>query len=216
MTTTQLQLRRDTAANIAGVTPAQGEPIYDVTNNRLVMGDGTTPGGRPYPGVDGSDNLVLPAGETFPTVSPINGAVLTDTTQASYAEGTWAPTLIGSTTAGSPTYTTQVGSWTRIGRVVMCQFKVAVSALGGMAGNLEIGGLPFASANVSSDQGNGVVGAMTGVALDSGYTFASLLVLPNESFITFEENGSGKANQPLPVSDLTAPVTISGTVAYHV
>ena len=42
MTTTQLQLRRDTATNIAGITPAQGEPLYDATNDRLVMGDGAT------------------------------------------------------------------------------------------------------------------------------------------------------------------------------
>ena len=45
MTTTQLQLRRDTTTNIDGVTPAQGEPIYDVTRKALVVGDGATPGG---------------------------------------------------------------------------------------------------------------------------------------------------------------------------
>ena len=46
MTTTQLQLRRDTTANIGGVTPAQGEPIYDVTRKALVLGDGATAGGN--------------------------------------------------------------------------------------------------------------------------------------------------------------------------
>jgi hypothetical protein len=45
MTTTQRQLRRDTTANIAGVTPAQGEPLYDVTRQALVLGDGATAGG---------------------------------------------------------------------------------------------------------------------------------------------------------------------------
>ncbi len=45
MTTTQLQLRRDTTANVGAITPAQGEPIYDVTRKALVLGDGATLGG---------------------------------------------------------------------------------------------------------------------------------------------------------------------------
>jgi hypothetical protein len=46
MTTTQLQLRRDTTANVGAITPAQGEPIYDATRKALVLGDGTTAGGN--------------------------------------------------------------------------------------------------------------------------------------------------------------------------
>ena len=42
---TQVQLRRDTAANVAAFTGAQGEVIVDTTNNRLVAQDGATPGG---------------------------------------------------------------------------------------------------------------------------------------------------------------------------
>jgi hypothetical protein len=43
----QVKRRRDTAANIAGFTPAQGELIVDVTNNRVIVGDGSTVGGWP-------------------------------------------------------------------------------------------------------------------------------------------------------------------------
>ena len=43
----QVQLRRDTASNIASFTPAQGEGIVDLTNNRFVVGDGSTAGGHP-------------------------------------------------------------------------------------------------------------------------------------------------------------------------
>lgn len=45
MTATQTQLRRDTSANVAAATPASGEPGWDTTNKRLVVGDGTTAGG---------------------------------------------------------------------------------------------------------------------------------------------------------------------------
>lgn len=41
----QVQLRRDTAANISGVAGAQGEVWVDTTNNRLVVNDGSTAGG---------------------------------------------------------------------------------------------------------------------------------------------------------------------------
>ena len=43
----QVKHRRDTAANIAAFTPAQGELIVDTTNNRVIVGDGTTVGGWP-------------------------------------------------------------------------------------------------------------------------------------------------------------------------
>lgn len=45
--TTQLQLRRGTATQVAAFTPAQGEAVVDTTNNRVVIGDGTTVGGWP-------------------------------------------------------------------------------------------------------------------------------------------------------------------------
>lgn len=41
----QVKHRRDSAANIAGFTPAQGELIVDTTNNRVIVGDGATAGG---------------------------------------------------------------------------------------------------------------------------------------------------------------------------
>jgi hypothetical protein len=43
----QVKHRRDTAANIATFTPAQGELIVDTTNNRVIVGDGATVGGFP-------------------------------------------------------------------------------------------------------------------------------------------------------------------------
>jgi len=41
----QLKRRRDTAANVAAFTGAQGELIVDTTNNRVTVHDGVTPGG---------------------------------------------------------------------------------------------------------------------------------------------------------------------------
>lgn len=48
MTTTQTQLRRGTSAQVASMTPVDGEPVYNTTDDRLHMGDGTTAGGIPH------------------------------------------------------------------------------------------------------------------------------------------------------------------------
>lgn len=42
---TQVQLRRDSAANVAAFTGKSGEVIVDTTNNRLCLQDGATAGG---------------------------------------------------------------------------------------------------------------------------------------------------------------------------
>lgn len=59
------------------------------------------------------------------------------------AEASWTPVIYGSTTAGSPTYTVQSGSYWRIGALVFANIDLRLSAKGGMAGNLRISGLPF-------------------------------------------------------------------------
>lgn len=41
----QVKRRRDTATNISTFTPATGELIVDTTNNRVIVGDGSTVGG---------------------------------------------------------------------------------------------------------------------------------------------------------------------------
>ena len=43
----ELKLRRDIDTDIDAMTPAEGEPIYDTTNKRLRVGDGSIAGGTP-------------------------------------------------------------------------------------------------------------------------------------------------------------------------
>lgn len=62
-----------------------------------------------------------------------------------YEKGTFTPIIIGTTTDGVGTYTTQVGNYTRIGNVVTFNLYVNISAHTG-TGNIRISGLPFKSA----------------------------------------------------------------------
>jgi len=61
----------------------------------------------------------------------------------STVEGSWTPTLSGSSTAGTFTYTTQNGSYVRAGNLVVINFAISWSAIGTAAGNIVVNGLPF-------------------------------------------------------------------------
>jgi hypothetical protein len=61
-----------------------------------------------------------------------------------YEEGTFTPTVVGSSTAGTATYSVQEGVYTRIGRCVYYSIALSWSA-GNGTGSLYIGGLPFTS-----------------------------------------------------------------------
>jgi|SRR6185437_11260243 len=60
----QFQLRRGTTAQIAAITPAAGEILYDTTLGALVTGDGATVGGKRLPFFDSSGRIGI--GTTAP------------------------------------------------------------------------------------------------------------------------------------------------------
>ena len=60
-----------------------------------------------------------------------------------YEEGTWTPTIIGSTTAGTATYSGQVASYTKIGRMVQIVGYINWSSGTGTGAAMRIAGLPF-------------------------------------------------------------------------
>ena len=62
-----------------------------------------------------------------------------------YEEGTWTPTITGSTTAGAFTYAVQQGKYTKVGNSVALHCAIAVSATStSPVGDMTITGLPFA------------------------------------------------------------------------
>jgi hypothetical protein len=66
-----------------------------------------------------------------------------------YEEGTFTPRIDGTTTAGTGTYTTQVGTYTKVGNLVKVVMQIVTTGHTG-TGNMIVEGLPFLSANVAS------------------------------------------------------------------
>ena len=89
-----------------------------------------------------------------------------------YEEGTFTPTVVGATTAGTTTYTTQTGKYTRVGRLVTAYGYIAVTGMTG-TGNLSFN-LPFSSSG----------GEYNGSAMTNN------LPWPNAGSITFVAEGS--------------------------
>lgn len=94
-------------------------------------GTGSAPAWSRVPAVDGI---------TFPATQVANaGANVLD----DYEESTWTPVIGGVSGTSGQTYTSQVGLYTKIGRLVIATFDVTLSVEGTITGNVQIQGLPF-------------------------------------------------------------------------
>jgi len=82
------------------------------------------------------------SGITFPATQ---SASTDANTLDDYEEGTWTPVIGGSGGTSGQTYSTQTGTYTKIGRQVTCNFVATLSAKGTITANLQIQGLPFTS-----------------------------------------------------------------------
>ena len=65
-----------------------------------------------------------------------------------YEEGTFTPTIVGGTTSGTASYSTQLGFYTKVGRLVTFNLRVIYTG-GTGTGTLRVAGLPFATSQIA-------------------------------------------------------------------
>ena len=101
--------------------------------------------------VNTTGNLaVLNAGKGIDFSANTHAAGMTSELLNDYEEGTWTPTIIGATSAGTGTYSTQTGTYTKVGRLVSVQIVLTWTAHTG-TGAMKVAGLPFTvSASVAN------------------------------------------------------------------
>jgi hypothetical protein len=92
--------------------------------------------------------LVLGSGQlSFPAVqNPSADANTLD----DYEEGTWTPIFGGTTSQSGQVYSTQAGYYLKVGQLVLAWFRIQLSTLGTITGNVEVKGLPFTAQNVTT------------------------------------------------------------------
>lgn len=112
-----------------------------------------------------------------------------------YEEGTFTPTIEGSSTAGTASYTVQTGAYTRIGRLVYFQIYL-VWASGTGTGDLRVGGIPFNSASSSLAFGGAYAPLFTTVALTASNYSVGAYILSGNSKLVFLQTpvGGGAAS----------------------
>jgi len=163
--------------------------IANNTNNRVVTATGADPAslnGEANLTFDGTD-LTVGTGNVIMATSGKGidfAAKTTDGTSATaeilddYEYGTFVPT------SASSTYTTQVGRYVKVGRMVHFSAQLEVNDHGGSA-SARVSGLPFTSANVTSHVTSISVSYFSGLATNvlwiGGYveTNAATIQFPN-------------------------------------
>jgi hypothetical protein len=120
---------------------------------------------------------------------------------ADYEEGTFTPTVGGSTTAGVGVYTVQTGRYTKVGRLVTVEIHIGWSAHTG-TGNIRILSLPFTVNAVYYSAAT--IGFITNIALSASNTAYAFNEV-NTTFINIVQSPVGGG------SFTDVPMDVAGT-----
>lgn len=126
-----------------------------------------------------------------------------------YEEGTWTPVLTFATPGNqSIAYTTQVGTYTKIGRLVTIQFEILTSTFTHTtaSGNLQVTGLPFTSLSTT---GSGTVGSLLWQGITkASYTNVYSQLSQNSAIMLFTASGSGQSASSIAFGDCPTGGTV--------
>ena len=196
---TLISLRQDNAIvgsiGTAGSRPYISSPSASLHSGLIFTDNGSTgiiaPSTNSGAVTNGTINLGYSAGR-FKDLYLSGGAYLGGTAAAnkldSYEEGTWTPTIIGST-SGSASLTVATSSYTKIGNTVRADCYITTADVTGLSGAVRINGLPFSVVGYapvsvtycnlfSFDEADGV-GGFT----DSGNNYVNLVFGSSKSLI---------------------------------
>ena len=176
-----------TGATVTGTLAATGASTFTGTGKFA-----TTIGvGNATPAASG-------AGITFPATQSASSDA---NTLDDYEEGTFSPTVIGYTTAGTATYARQQAFYTKIGRQVFFNLDIVYSA-GTGAGDVGLAGLPFATGSatmlknfdsitdgITLTAGYYLIGSLIGTSTTTFYLYQSILGSGNFNSIPYDAAG---------------------------
>lgn len=193
-------LTRDASANVRLPIGAGGT---------YLRSDGSDPSWQPIgaadlPLVDLSDNDFL-----FGALPVVNGGTGASTAIAAMnnlaVSGTFTPTFAGDGTAGTWTYSVQVGHYRRIGPIVFAWGSLAAASRpSAPTGNARITGLPFTSLNVSNGHIPVTLDSIDTVNLLATTVQLTARIPPNAAYIEFIENPDNAGGSFLPATSFGA------------
>jgi hypothetical protein len=151
----------------------------------------------------GRGAIQLSAGVGFPAtqVASSDANTLDD-----YEEGTFTPTVSGSTSAGTGTYSNQTGYYTKVGRLVTVTVYMNWTAHTG-TGNMRFSNLPFVAANVATNYNGISIAFLNNIALTAGNVLYGNVELAS-SFVTAIQSPTGGGAYSL------VPIDTAGEIAF--
>jgi hypothetical protein len=169
-------------------------------------GGGTVVGNVTTSGIIGVRGVAFPATQ----VASTDANTLDD-----YEEGTWTPTLEGSSSNPTVTYTTRLGVYTKVGRMVTVCTNILPATYSGGGGTLYITGLPFQSANLSTGVHTGAI-YLNGTDIGVSRTWATAYIPPNVSYVRILGSQNNGAATDINVGDVAANDNIIFSITYFV
>lgn len=139
-----------------------------------------------------------------------NGDTALANTLDDYEEGTFTPSIVGTSTAGTATYGAngQQGRYTKIGNRVFFDLYLAWSAHTG-TGDLQINGLPFTVQN-TTNLNRTFSAIFSNVALTAG-SIGAAFSSPNTTTIALRQLPTGGGSVATVPMDTSAQISISGS-----
>ena len=154
-------------------------------------------------GVGGATPSTSGAGITFPATQSASSDA---NTLDDYEEGTWTSVLGGSTTdPTSVTYANQIGTYTKIGRMVTVFYNLAFTTYTGGSGDFRLKGLPFTA--TGSGIGTAIIESVT---LTAGKTAVTTYLVSGNASARVFQYGSNTSYIDIPLTSMAS----SGTTKY--
>jgi parallel beta-helix repeat protein len=170
----------------------KGTGIYAAYSSRVMIGNCTVTL-NDY-GVSSASSVVHLRGGNTITGTSVNlsvglGGIIVPEDGLQFSDGTWTPSLGGSTGDGTVTYTNQVGWYSRKGKEWTVGGYIQINAVtAAPTGNLEIKGLPATSKNLTGYFAAGVCYA-SGPDLATGMTQTTLMLGSNSAIANIFTSG---------------------------
>ena len=132
-----------------------------------------------------------------------------------YEEGSWNPTLHGYSGGTAGGYSQQVGYYTKIGNIVIANFRLAITNKGTMTGNYTVmRGLPFNHAG--SDAGTASVSRFIGTAISvSGLSMELGGGAPTSCWLTRIAGTGATSDSYLTTAEVGSTFFMQGTLTYR-
>ena len=206
-----------TGANIRAVITSAANPTYSWTGdtdtglfNDTANTIGFSTGGVERARFNSTGNLAFANGLGI-DFSAVTGGTGTATANVlnDYEEGTFTPTVAGTTTAGVGVYTDQNGYYTKIGRLVTVQVFLNWTAHTG-TGDMRFSSLPFVS-NGSANNSSGIsIAYLSSIALTAGNVLYGNIgaSVSHVSALQYPTGGGSLTGVPI---DVSAYIAFSAT-----